>query len=231
MIKTILWDVDGTLLDFHAAQKAAIRSLFKDFSLCELSDEMIERYSHINDIFWERLERNEISKQEVLVGRFEQFFEEIGVDKKIAAEFNDRYQLRLGDTIVYRDDSYEIVKSLKNKVKQYVVSNGTIVSQTKKLKMSGFDQLMDGIFLSEAIGIEKPNMGFFDAVFNELENKDPKEIMIVGDSLTSDIQGGINAGLVTCWYNPNRKEKPDKYQIDYIIDDLHEVYELLKKDS
>ena len=226
-IKTILWDVDGTLLDFHAAERAAIRSLFSEFDLGECSDDMVSRYSKINDIFWQRLERNEISKPEVLVGRFACFFREVGVPESLAYEFNERYQLRLGDTIVYRDDSLEIVKRLRGKVKQYVVSNGTIIAQTKKLKRSGFGELMDGVFLSEQIGIEKPNKEFFDAVFSEIGTGERSRTMIVGDSLTSDIRGGNNAGIVTCWYNPYHHPLPEGCLADHVIDDLHEIFSLI----
>lgn len=157
MIKALLWDVDGTLLDFKAAESAAIRRLFGEFSLGECTDEMIRRYSAINEEFWQRLERNEITKQQVLIGRYEQFFAEIGVPVSLAVEFNRRYQVRLGDTIVLRDDSYSIVKSLRGRVRQYVVSNGTVIAQSRKLEGSGLGEMMDGVFLSEALGVEKPN--------------------------------------------------------------------------
>ena len=210
MIKTILWDVDRTLLDFDAAERAAIQSLFVEFGLGECSDEQVARYSVLNMKYWEKLERGEITKPQVLVGRFEEFFAEEGIDTALAPKFNDAYQLRLGDTIVYRDDSYEIVKSLRGRVRQYVVSNGTIVAQTKKLTRSGLGALMDGVFLFAAIGpVEK------------------SETMIVGDSLTSDIRGGDNAGIVTCWYNPEGAKAPEGYRIDHEIKDLHEVYDLL----
>ena len=161
MIDTILWDVDGTLLDFHAAEYAAVKSLFSEFGYGKCSDDMIARYSEINDSFWKRLERGEITKAQVLVGRFEQFFSEYGISTERVYEFNEKYQPRLGDTIVYCDDSYNIVKSLKGKVRQYAVSNGTVAAQTKKMKLSGFGVLLDGVFLSENIGSEKPNIGFF----------------------------------------------------------------------
>lgn len=227
MITTILWDVDGTLLDFLAAEKAAIRSLFEEYGLGECPDEMIQRYSQINRKYWERLERGEITKPEVLVGRFVEFFGEEGIDTAIAPEFNGKYQLRLGDTIVYCDDSLDIIKSLRGKVKQYVVSNGTVAAQTKKLRLSGIGEVMDGIFLSEDVGAEKPNIGFFDKVFEAFGEVDKKQILIVGDSLTSDIKGGNNAGIVTCWYNPGKKKAAEEYKIDYEITDLHEVYEIL----
>lgn len=228
MISTILWDVDGTLLDFIAAEKAAIKTLFGEFNLGQCSDEMIKRYSEINKIYWQRLERGEITKQEVLVGRFKEFFKSEGIDISVVEEFNSLYQLRLGDTIVYHDDSLEIIKSLQGRVRQYVVSNGTVEAQSKKLRLSGLGELVDGIFLSEHIGVEKPNIEFFDKVLEEIKPADRSSILIVGDSLTSDIQGGNNAGIVTCWYNPLGDKAPDKYRIDYEISDLHQIYEIIE---
>lgn len=228
MIQTVLWDLDGTLLDFHAAERAAIKSLFEAFSLGGCSEDMIRRYSQINESCWQRLERNELTKPQVLIGRFEQFFQEIGVSPALAPEFNRQYQLRLGDTIVYRDDSISIVKKLRGKVGQYIVSNGTSIAQNKKLLLSGLGKLMDGVFLSEEVGIEKPNRGFFDAVFDVIRPANLAEVMIIGDSLTSDIQGGQNAGILTCWYNPDQKPAPLGYSIDYIIPDLHEVISLVE---
>lgn len=228
MISTILWDVDGTLLDFIAAEKAAIKTLFGEFNLGQCSDEMIKRYSEINKTYWQRLERGEITKQEVLVGRFKEFFKSEGIDISVVEEFNSLYQLRLGDTIVYHDDSLEIIKSLQGRVRQYVVSNGTVEAQSKKLRLSGLGELVDGIFLSEHIGVEKPNIEFFDKVLEEIKPADRSTILIVGDSLTSDIQGGNNAGIVTCWYNPLGDKAPDKYRIDYEISDLHQIYEIIE---
>lgn len=227
MINTILWDVDGTLLDFKAAEYAAIKSLFKVFKLGECTDRMVARYSVINDSFWKRLERNEICKRQVLVGRFEQFFGEYGIDTELAPAFNEQYQQSLGDTIVYRDDSLQIVKDLRSRVKQYVVSNGTIAAQTKKLQRSGFGALMDGVFLSEEIGVEKPNAGFFQEVFRQIGPSDLSSVLIVGDSLTSDMQGGINAGIRTCWYNPDGLLAPRDKKLDFVISDLHQVWDCL----
>ena len=215
MIKTILWDVDGTLLDFDAAERAAIRTLFDAFGLGECTDTMLARYHEIN------------IRSQVLVGRFEQFFNEYGINTETAPEFNQRYQLTLGETIVYHDDSLDIVKGLKGKVRQYVVSNGTIAAQTKKLDRSKLGEQMDGIFLSEELGVDKPDIAFFNKVFSAIHADDLSTIMIVGDSLTSDILGGMNAGIRTCWYNPEGKPLPDTHKVDYIISDLHELTDLL----
>ena len=118
---------------------------------------------------------------------------------------------------------------MHGRVKQYVVSNGTVLAQTKKLRLSGLGELMDGIFLSEELGAEKPNAAFFDQVFEAIEETDRKKILIVGDSLTSDIRGGNLAQIVTCWYNPNGQKADSIYRIDAQIQDLQEVIPLLSQ--
>lgn len=226
-IQAILWDVDGTLLDFLEAEKAAVKKLFIEFGLGECTDDMVTRYSAINDGYWKRLERGEIAKAEVLVGRYRAFFSEIGVDPDLAEPFNAQYQIALGDTVVCRDDSLNLVKSLHGRVKQYVVSNGTVIAQTKKLERSHLDEWMDGVFLSEQLGAEKPSPLFFEQVFAALPDLARENMMIVGDSLTSDMAGGLAAGIPTCWYNPKGQPRPTDMAIDYEIQDLHQIFELV----
>ena len=225
--KVILWDVDGTLLDFLEAEKAAVQKLFIEFGLGACTDDMVARYSTINDVYWKRLERGEITKAEVLVGRYRQFFSEIGVDPNLAEPFNARYQIALGDTVAYRDDSLEIVKALHGRVKQYVVSNGTVIAQTRKLERSHLGEWMDGIFLSEELGAEKPSPRFFEKVFAALPGVSRSDMLIVGDSLTSDMKGGLDAGIPTCWYNPNRLPRPTDMAISFEIQNLQQIQELL----
>ena len=218
----LLWDVDGTLLDFIAAEKAAVQTLFG-----ECIDEMVERYSRINKEYWERLERGELSKPEILVRRFADFFASEGLDASKAPEFNEQYQVRLGDTVVFCDDSYELLSSLRGRVKQYAVSNGTVVAQTRKLRRSGFDRLLDGVFLSEELGYEKPATEFFDRVFAAIGEPDRERVLIVGDSLTSDITGGNRAGIRTCWYNPKGEPNLTAAHADYEIRDLHGILDII----
>lgn len=223
----LLWDVDGTLLDFIAAEKAAVQTLFREFGLGECTDEMVERYSRINKEYWERLERGELSKPEILVRRFADFFASEGLDASKAPEFNEQYQVRLGDTVVFCDDSYELLSSLRGCVKQYAVSNGTVVAQTRKLRRSGFDRLLDGVFLSEELGYEKPATEFFDRVFAAIGEPDRERVLIVGDSLTSDITGGNRAGIGTCWYNPKGEPNLTAAHADYEIRDLHGILDII----
>ena len=226
-MRVILWDIDGTLLNFLEAEKEAIRSCFSIFVMGECTDEMLRAYSEINRGYWERLERGEISKAEVLVGRFRDFFEKYGLDISVAEKFNAEYQVRLGDTICFNDDGLEIVKACKEKVLQYAVTNGTKIAQDRKLKKSGLIDLLDGVFISDEIGIEKPSVGFFEEVFKNIEPCDKKEIMIIGDSLSSDMQGGNNAEIVTCWYNPERKENDKNLKIDYEINNLNQIFDII----
>ena len=228
MIKVILWDIDGTLLDFIKAEYAAIKKCFEVFQLGECTDEMISRYSKINRGYWERLERKEITKPEVLVGRFRDFFSGENIDTNCAEEFNKEYQIRLGDTICFCDDSYELIKSFKDRVKQYAVTNGTKIAQDKKLVKSGLIDLFDDIFISEEVGYEKPDIRFFEHVWAKIGAYKPDEVMIVGDSLTSDIQGGNNAGFVCCWYNPKRANNNSCLKIDYEITNLNQILEIVK---
>lgn len=228
MIKVILWDIDGTLLDFEKAEYQAIKKCFEIFHLGECTDEMIGRYSNINKKYWERLERKEITKPEVLVGRFEEFFAKENIQTNCAAEFNKEYQLRLGDTICFCDDSFELVKSLRGRVKQYAVTNGTKTAQDKKLNKSGLIDLFDDIFISEDLGVEKPDVRFFEQVWERIGTYAPEEVMIVGDSLTSDMQGGNNAGIICCWYNPKHVENTSAVKIDYEIDNLNNILEILQ---
>jgi len=227
MIKVLLWDVDGTLLDFLAAEKAAMKKCFEVCGIGECTDEMIARYSKINRKYWEMLERGEITKPQVLVGRFEEFFKNEGIITDCASEFNKEYQVRLGDTICFCDDGYELVKSLKGQVKQYAVTNGTKVAQDKKLTKSGLIDLFDDVFISEVVGVEKPGVGFFEKVWEKIGTYEADEVMIIGDSLTSDMQGGNNAGILCCWYNPKGAVNDKGVKIDYEIDNLQKIKNII----
>ncbi len=229
MIKTLLWDIDGTLLDFGKSEEYGIRKCFEIFSLGECTDEMLSRYSVINRKYWEKLERNELTKPEVLRGRFVEFFSTEGIEFDKIDEFNLEYQYRLGDKVFFCDNGLETVEFLKGKVKQYAVTNGTFVAQDRKLKQSGLDKIFDGVFISDKIGFEKPSMEFFDAVQSEIGKFNQDEVMIIGDSLTSDIRGGNNVGILCCWYNAHGGENRDNLRVDYEITDVSEVLEILGK--
>lgn len=230
-IKAVLWDVDGTLLDFLAAEREAIKTCFSLFGLGECTDEMIAQYSAINVRWWQALERGEYTKPEILVGRFAEFFTARGIDTAVAPAFNAEYQLRLGDTIEFCPHALETVQALRGIAAQCAVTNGTKIAQDKKLARSGLDKLLNPIFISEVVGAEKPSPAFFAPVFAAFPGIKPEEMLIVGDSLTSDIRGGVNAGIQTCWYNPRGHAAPPELRIDYTVSDIAEVLQIVEKSA
>lgn len=226
MVKVILWDIDGTLLDFHQAERAAIRALFQKFNLGVCTDQMLAHYSTINAGYWRRLETGELTKPQVLTGRFQEFFSIYDLDTGCVEDFNAAYQLALGDTVCFYPNALETLQALKGKVLQCAVTNGTVIAQKKKLAVSGLDRIFDHIFISDEIGIDKPNLAFFDAVWRKIGDFAPEEVLIVGDSLTSDIQGGNNTGILTCWFNPKALPCSEDLRIDYCIRDIGQVTEI-----
>lgn len=225
--KYLLWDIDGTILNFEKAEKRAIRTLFEKFNLGECTDEMLSHYIEINKKYWKLLECGKMEKERILVERFEEFFLKEGIRTDAAAEFNKAYQLALGDTIAFNDDALEIIKAQKKNYLIIIVTNGTAIAQKKKLERSGLDKIADNIFISEEVGYEKPSIHFFERVIAKAGIDDVSQAVIIGDSLTSDIQGGVNAGIDTCWYNPKEEINDTNLKPTYIIKNLHELCEIV----
>lgn len=225
---TILWDLDQTILDFNKSADYALRYSFERLNL-EIDDEKIDLYLKINDSYWKRMERGEITKDEVLIGRFRTFFEQLGITERTPEETEEIYQTALGSVFYFQDKADEIIRSLKAEgFRQYIVTNGVNRTQANKMRLSGLDRLMDGVFVSELIGHAKPKKEFFDAVFASIPEVIRRDCILVGDSLTSDMRGGINAGIAVCWYNPCRQPAPPDLVIDYEIRHLKEVVSIVR---
>lgn len=223
---TILWDVDGTLLDFDYSMRCSLRKCFRTLGKT-LTEEMILRYSQINDGYWKRLERGEITRAQLLAGRFRDFFAEYeltGIDEQ---SFLREFQAGLGHYYAFEPDALNTVKALQGHYKQFVVTNGVESTQKNKLKLSGLLEVMDGVFISETVGCAKPGKEFFDFCLGQIREKDKGRVLIVGDSMTSDILGGIRAGIRTCWYNPGGRPHDCDYSADYEISVLPQIYEVL----
>lgn len=205
---TILWDLDGTLLDFKLSERYALGVCLKTYGI-EMTEEMLALYSGINERYWERLERGEVTKKELLQGRFACFFQRMGFTHIDPMEIQKQYERELGTMTYYRDNSYDVLKRLKEMgVKQYLVTNGVMITQQIKLKNSGFDKLIDQAFISDELGYEKPRPEFFEKAFARLSGFHREKSLLVGDSLTSDIKGANNAGVDACWYHPDGKPFP-----------------------
>lgn len=226
MIKTVFFDLDDTLFDFHAAEHTAILATFSHLDI-EPSEENARLYSRINLACWQRLERGEWDRDEVLTRRFEIFFAELAVEADpIAAQ--SFYEERLSHEVSYVDGARELLDRLRGRYRMYITSNGTAPVQDRRIGASGIAGYFDGIFISERVGAHKPSAEFFNLIFAEIGGE-RSETVIIGDSLTSDIKGGINAGIHTVHYNPKRKKNNSGITPEYEIGELSEIPDLLER--
>ena len=224
-ITTILLDVDDTLLDFKKTQDNALHNAFEKYGI-ELTEDIYSRYNEINHGLWKQYERGEIDRNTVLYTRFGTLFSELGIDVDGVA-FEHDYQSFLADGAYLLDGALQAVNHLASYYDLYVVTNGVASTQRKRLKESGLDQFMKNIFISEDLGCQKPDVRFFEHCFKEIPGLDRSKTLIIGDSLTSDILGGNNAGITTCWFNPRRLKNTTTAVADIEIHSLNDLYEFL----
>ena len=227
---TVFWDLDQTLLDFDRSMEYALQAVFAQYGL-KINEEMTARYSVINRSYWLRLESGELSKEQITVGRFRTFFEELGITHVSPEELNVDYQRELGSVFFFMEGAKELVALLKERgYRQYVVTNGVNATQANKMRLSGLDRIMDGVFVSELMGYPKPRKEFFDGCFAALSDVDRNKCILVGDSLTSDMRGAENAGIASCWFNPEKQEKDVDVRTDYEIRRLEELISILEQE-
>jgi len=221
MYTIILWDLDNTLLDFNATEKYAFDTCLVNAGITP-TDALLSSYSAVNLSFWKRLERGEITREELLQQRFVSFFEAEGITGVDIPQFRDTYQRLLGSVCYYLDDCLALCQRLHKTHRQYIVTNGVAHTQRNRLKLSHLDDCLDGVFISEELHADKPSPEFFEKSFSAIPGFRKENAIIVGDSLTSDIQGGRNAGIACCWYNPGSLPVPG-IRPDYIIGNLWEL--------
>ena len=225
MIEFLLLDLDDTILDFHKAERIALSKTFRDFGL-EPAEDVLDLYHKINKWHWEQLELGLMTRDQVLVGRFHQLFEELGMEVDAAACMK-RYERNLSMGHYFLPGAEEAVKRLKEHYRLFLVSNGTATVQHSRLTSAGLYPYFEKVFVSQALGANKPSRAFFDACAAQIPGFDPRKALMVGDSLTSDIKGGINAGLKTVWVNPAHKPCGD-IRPDYEIEGLSDLEGLLE---
>lgn len=228
MVKDILFDLDDTLFDFHADERTALEKTFACLRL-PIDDAVCARYSEINQAQWRALERGEITRAQVKLRRFELLFAQLGQPKEQAVRAAAIYHERLAEDFHFMDGAPELLEQLHGAYRMFLVSNGTMSVQEGRLGKSGISHYFADIFISEQLGAEKPNKRFFDLVFAAIPDFDVKTAVIVGDSLTSDIQGGINAGVRTIWFHRGELTSKEKIPADFVLRELKNLPELLRR--
>ncbi len=221
---SIFFDIDNTLLDFNLAEKTAIKVVLAKHSLPD-DDATAKLYSDINQSYWERFERREINKEDIFEGRFETLIETLNANADSAKMSQDYFET-LRNYAFKIEGADDILTYLKSKgYKLYATTNGYALTQYKRIKLSGLDAYFDDVFVSEKIGHQKPSKEYFNRVIELIDESDRAKMIVIGDSLSSDILGGINAGIDTCWYNPTAKKSD--YEINYTVTSLKEIEKIL----
>ncbi len=226
MFEFVFLDVDDTLLDFHKAEHIAVARAFREVGV-EPTQAVLDRYTQVNKEHWEMLERGELTRAQVLVRRFQALFDELGLDAD-AAMCQELYEEYLCIGHYFIDGAQELLEELRGKYRLFLASNGTARVQDARLKSSGIEAYAEGIFISERVGADKPSADFFRYCFRAIPDFDPTKAIMVGDSLTSDIRGGKNAGIKTCWFNPKALTGRKDIQPDYEIRSLVELKAVLE---
>lgn len=223
--KTLLFDVDDTLLDFQLTEKKALQALFQEEELT-LTDEIEATYKKINSQLWREFEQGKTDKATVTDTRFSLLFQQLNkkVDgKKLGEQY--RYHLSQGHDLL--GNSKAIIEKLHLDYELYIVTNGVAKTQYQRLNDSQLTPFFKDIFVSEEVGYQKPMKEYFDFVFERIPDFEREKTMIIGDSLASDIQGGHLAEIQTLWLNPSKQGAPATIQPTYEIHRLDDIFDIL----
>ncbi|MEG0020686.1 MAG: YjjG family noncanonical pyrimidine nucleotidase [Oscillospiraceae bacterium] len=196
----LLLDLDDTLLSFKASEDMAIKKVLEKNDI-PVTQENVDTYKRVNDSLWSEFENGKIKKYVIEKTRFKKFGEAIGVDIKNAEQMNREYLELLRDSAILIDGAIEFLEDIEEAATIAIVTNGIEAVQRNRIKISGIAAFADGVFTSEKIGANKPNKQIFLAAIKALGIESSQKVLVVGDRLNSDIKGGINAGLDTCWVN------------------------------
>ena len=223
----LLFDLDDTILDFRKAEAIAVAKSLDELGV-SYNEDVIRRYSEINQMHWEMLEEGKLTREEVLVQRFAMLFAEIGSDAD-AVEMRHRYENNLAIGHYFIEGAEDLLQELAGKYRLVLISNGTAVVQRGRIASAGIAPLFERVFISELLGVNKPDPEFFRRCFEDLPHFRKENCLLIGDSLTSDIRGGLNAGIPTCWFNLRGKAPREDIVPNHTIGSLSELPPLLQQ--
>lgn len=226
MYRFVFLDLDDTILDFGAAERVALTRAYREYGI-DTTEELMARYHVINLEHWERYERGETTREALLVNRHDQLFREFSIPLS-GRDVEALYRKYLGVGHYFIDGAVECLDYLKSRgYRLFLASNGVADTQNTRLDSAGIRSYFEGIFISEDSGSYKPEKAYFDYCFARIPGFNPKQAILIGDSLTSDIRGGKNAGIGTCWLNRTGKTAPEALRPDFEIRSLAEIREIL----
>ena len=222
----LLFDADNTLFDFDEANVSSFRAVCAYAGLA-FTPELFACFDRHNNAAWARFDRGELTKDETLRIQFREMSEELGIELDIEGCNRVRLEV-LGRSTALVPHALEVVRELKKTHRVYLITNAVESVQRGRLGRSALAPLIEEALISEAAGAAKPSVEYFDYVFAHIDGITRENCLVIGDSLTSDIQGANNYGLACCWFNPKKAPKPESLRVDYEIRDLRELYGIVK---
>ena len=225
MKKIILIDLDNTLIDFNECARHSIINAFNELGFT-YTDKVFETFITENVKIWKRLEKGEITKPQLRADRWNIILKKLGIDFD-GTVLEEMFENGVAKDAYAVDGAYELLEYLKDKYKLYIVSNGFRFVQESRLKIGNFEKYFCDVFVSEDVGIPKPAKEFFDYCFEKLGNPDKNDTILIGDSLSADIIGGINYGIDTIWFNKNNEPLPNNIEPTYTVNTLKEIQKIL----
>ena len=224
--KVLIFDADETLFDFKKAEKEAFKEAILEFGMDYDESYHFETYKVINSAIWKELEQGLITQSKLKIERFKRLSNKLQIPFD-EVEFANAYMKHLANGSFLFEDSTDLIESIKDNYTLMIVTNGLTVVQEKRIKQSTIAKYFKDIVISENIGVSKPNPGIFEYTLKDMKNIDKSQVLMIGDSLSSDIQGGTNFGIDTCWYNPKEIENKTNLKPTYEVKSLKELKDLL----
>jgi 2-haloacid dehalogenase len=224
----IIFDADETLFDFRKSEKYAFENTMLEFNMEYDEDYHLKIYSDINKIIWNEFEEGLISQEKLKTERFKRLSDKLNIPFD-EIKFSESYLKHLSNASFLYDDSVKLIESLNKDYRLSIITNGLNDVQDNRIRKSIISNYFEDIIISEVVKVAKPDPKIFELALNNINHTDKSKVLMVGDSLTSDIQGGINFGIDTCWYNPNRIINKTGIKPTYEISNLMDLPEILKK--
>jgi len=221
----LLFDADGTLFDYDRAEAVALRRTFARFGQ-PFEPNYAVSYRRINAGLWQAYERGEISQTQLRTERFARLFQTVGLALDANA-FSDHYLYHLAEATFLIEGAKEVLAALHGRVGLALITNGLADVQRPRFGRSTIGGYLSPWIISEEVGVAKPDPAIFKIAFQAMGDPLKEEVLIIGDSLTSDIQGGNNFGIATCWFNPRGKPRPAGIRVNYEIRNLQEIPDLV----
>ena len=220
--EVILFDLDETLFDFEKTEKEALKNTFLHFGIKYEEEYHLNIYKEINSKFWKQLEKNEISLKDLKNSRFKTYLETLNIPYN-HVDFNKIYIKKLSEGSFLLPQAEKVIKKLAKNYRLAVITNGFEDVQNPRIENSSIAEYFEKIIVSESVNVSKPDPRIFSITLNALKFEDKTRVLMVGDSLVSDIGGGKNFGIHTCWYNPNNLVVKEELRPNYIINSLEEL--------